>query len=150
MSIEQYRKRFFNLMESTMGDVRPLLNEQDDYALKYGASVTDCSSPGAVSFFKQKYPEVLKMASYADSKIGSRMNSGACAMKTSEGHIIKTSTATNLVPGTDENAVWFYAYNNGKTEIKYTNDYGIDPNPISFPKTFEEFKKWFDSVGFMG
>ena len=29
MSIEQYRKRFFNLMESTMGDVRPLINEQD-------------------------------------------------------------------------------------------------------------------------
>lgn len=27
MSIEQYRKRFFNLMESTMGDVRPLISE---------------------------------------------------------------------------------------------------------------------------
>jgi hypothetical protein len=27
-NIEQYRKRFFNLMESTMGDVKPLISEQ--------------------------------------------------------------------------------------------------------------------------
>ena len=27
-SIENYKKRFFNLMESTMGDVRPLITEQ--------------------------------------------------------------------------------------------------------------------------
>jgi len=27
-NIEQYRKRFFNLMESTMGDVRPIISEQ--------------------------------------------------------------------------------------------------------------------------
>jgi hypothetical protein len=26
--IEQYKNRFFNLMESTMGDVKPLINEQ--------------------------------------------------------------------------------------------------------------------------
>lgn len=26
--IEQYKKRFYNLMESTMGDVKPLINEQ--------------------------------------------------------------------------------------------------------------------------
>jgi hypothetical protein len=28
-NIEQYRKRFYNLMESTMGDVKPLINEDD-------------------------------------------------------------------------------------------------------------------------
>jgi hypothetical protein len=28
-NIEQYKKRFFNLMESTMGDVKPLINEQE-------------------------------------------------------------------------------------------------------------------------
>jgi hypothetical protein len=27
-NIEQYKQRFFNLMESTMGDVKPLINEQ--------------------------------------------------------------------------------------------------------------------------
>ena len=27
-NIEQYRKRFYGLMESTMGDVKPLINEQ--------------------------------------------------------------------------------------------------------------------------
>lgn len=27
MNIEQYKKRFYNLMESTMGDVKPLINE---------------------------------------------------------------------------------------------------------------------------
>ena len=29
-NIEQYKNRFFNLMESTIGDVRPLISEQDD------------------------------------------------------------------------------------------------------------------------
>ncbi len=29
-NIEQYKKRFFNLMESTMGDVKPLINEDED------------------------------------------------------------------------------------------------------------------------
>ena len=28
MNVEQYKKRFYNLMESTMGDVKPLINEQ--------------------------------------------------------------------------------------------------------------------------
>ena len=28
-NIENYRQRFFNLMESTMGDVKPLINEQE-------------------------------------------------------------------------------------------------------------------------
>jgi hypothetical protein len=28
-NIEQYKKRFYNLMESSMGDVRPLISEQD-------------------------------------------------------------------------------------------------------------------------
>jgi hypothetical protein len=27
-NIEQYRKRFYGLMESTMGDVKPLINEE--------------------------------------------------------------------------------------------------------------------------
>ena len=34
MDIEQYRSRFFNLMESTMGDVKPLINEIDDMVKK--------------------------------------------------------------------------------------------------------------------
>jgi hypothetical protein len=29
-NIEQYKKRFFNLMESTIGDIRPLINEQGE------------------------------------------------------------------------------------------------------------------------
>lgn len=28
MNIEQYKNRFFNLMESTIGDAKPLINEQ--------------------------------------------------------------------------------------------------------------------------
>ena len=28
MNIEQYKKKFYNLMESTMGDVKPLISEQ--------------------------------------------------------------------------------------------------------------------------
>ena len=41
MNIEQYKRRFFNLMESTIGDVKPLITEQtntDDikeYKCKY-------------------------------------------------------------------------------------------------------------------
>ena len=30
-NIEQYRKRFNSLLESTMGDVRPLISEQDEF-----------------------------------------------------------------------------------------------------------------------
>jgi len=29
-NINEYKKRFYNLMESTLGDVRPLISEQDD------------------------------------------------------------------------------------------------------------------------
>ena len=29
-NIEKYKERFFNLMESTMGDVKPLINEQEN------------------------------------------------------------------------------------------------------------------------
>jgi hypothetical protein len=29
-NIEQYKNRFFNLMESTIGDVKPLISEQTD------------------------------------------------------------------------------------------------------------------------
>ena len=29
MNVEQYKKRFYNLMESTMGDVKPLINEEE-------------------------------------------------------------------------------------------------------------------------
>ena len=34
MNVEQYKKRFYNLMESTMGDVKPLINEIDDMVKK--------------------------------------------------------------------------------------------------------------------
>ena len=34
MNVEQYRKRFYNLMESTMGNVKPLINEIDDMVKK--------------------------------------------------------------------------------------------------------------------
>ena len=30
-NIENYKQRFYNLMESTMGDVKPLISEQIDY-----------------------------------------------------------------------------------------------------------------------
>jgi hypothetical protein len=33
-NVEQYKKRFFTLMESEMGDVKPLINEQDNSDLK--------------------------------------------------------------------------------------------------------------------
>ena len=34
MNVEQYKKRFYNLMESTMGDVKPVINEIDDMVKK--------------------------------------------------------------------------------------------------------------------
>lgn len=52
MNIEQYKNRFYNLMESTMGDVKPLITESetnklegfrltDVYFPKYGLDPTD-------------------------------------------------------------------------------------------------------------
>ncbi len=55
-NIEQYKKRFFNLMESTMGDVKPLINEQDASAdeQKYQSLYNAVSGLGtnAEEFFK--------------------------------------------------------------------------------------------------
>ena len=43
MNVEQYKKRFFNLMESTIGDVKPLINEQTKLKLKDGHYFADGS-----------------------------------------------------------------------------------------------------------
>jgi hypothetical protein len=44
----------------------------------------------------------------------------------------------------------FSALKNGKTSITYNNDYGVDPTPIPFPRTFSEFKRWFDNIKMLG
>ena len=49
-NIEQYKNRFFNLMESTIGDVRPLISEQ---------SVSGDTKQIAGPFFK-KGEEIIK------------------------------------------------------------------------------------------
>ena len=44
MNIEQYRNRFYNLMESTMGDVKPLITESETNKLE-GFRLTDVYFP---------------------------------------------------------------------------------------------------------
>jgi hypothetical protein len=90
------------------------------------------------------------MAEYADDKVGSTMNRGIYAFKDKNGMYIRTSEGTSIIPMTDDNMVTFSVMNNGTTKIEYFNDFGVDPTPISIPKTFEQFKKWFDSVGIFG
>jgi hypothetical protein len=127
------------------------LTESDLIKVIKKVILEEANSDNAESLFRTKYPEVVKMIEYADQKVGSTMNSGAYYWKDGSGMYAKTSAAggVNLL-GADDNTLIFTALNNGQTSITYSNDYGIDPTPIPFPKTFNEFKTWFDSVGMFG
>ena len=43
-NIEQYKKRFFNLMESEMGNVKPLINEDDSSFCDWD-NISTCKKP---------------------------------------------------------------------------------------------------------
>ena len=131
-------KRIIRLTESDLTRiVRRVISEQED-------------DENVLNYFQKKYPEVIKMAEYADDKVGSTMNRGIYAFKDKNGMYIRTSEGTSIIPMTDDNMVTFSVMNNGTTKIEYFNDFGVDPTPISIPKTFEQFKKWCDSVGIFG
>jgi len=58
-NIEQYRNRFNSLLESTMGDVRPLISEQDDVTTQtanYDKNYFVTKKTGAVSFDNYGFP----------------------------------------------------------------------------------------------
>jgi hypothetical protein len=58
-NIEQYKNRFFNLMESTIGDVRPLIGEQS----VSGDTISGDTKQIAGPFFK-KGEEIIKYYVY--------------------------------------------------------------------------------------
>ncbi len=58
MNVEQYKKRFYNLMESTMGDVKPLITESETnklegFKLVYAKFNPILSDPSADSNFQK-------------------------------------------------------------------------------------------------
>jgi TRAP-type C4-dicarboxylate transport system substrate-binding protein len=107
-------------------------------------------SQDAEKFFRKKYPTVIEMAEYADNKVGSTMNRGLSFLSDNNGFYIKTSSQSKINPLADDNQLMFSALKNGKTSITYNNDYGVDPTPIPFPRTFSEFKRWFDNIKMLG
>ncbi len=132
-------KRIIRLTESDLARlVRRVIKEEQD------------NDQNVLNAFQRKYPEVIKMAEYADNKIGSTMNRGIYSFKDKNGMYIRTSEGSSIIPMTDSDMVTFSLMNNGTTKIEYVNNLGVDPTPIPFPKTLEQFKKWFDSVGVFG
>ena len=61
-NIEQYKERFYNLMESTMGDVRPLISEQSETSpqLPPSAPSPDISKPISITAKEIEYLKKLK------------------------------------------------------------------------------------------
>jgi hypothetical protein len=61
-NIEQYKERFYNLMESTMGDVRPLISEQSETSpqLPPSAPSPDNSKPISITAKEIEYLKKLK------------------------------------------------------------------------------------------
>jgi hypothetical protein len=55
-NIEQYKKRFYNLMESTMGDVRPIISEQPTTPPRPGTSSKPTTPPSSVTPYKPTTP----------------------------------------------------------------------------------------------
>jgi hypothetical protein len=63
-NIKDYRERFFNLMESTIGDVKPLLSEQ----VKLEGRNVILNNDGTVTIYNQKnIPQKIKFS--VESKI---------------------------------------------------------------------------------
>jgi len=65
-NIEQYKERFYNLMESTMGDVRPLINEStltksEESFIKSKAEKFQQNSSSC--WDSKKYPNLMKATS---------------------------------------------------------------------------------------
>ena len=94
---------------------------------------------------KSKFPEIYKMALYADGKMGSVMNRGLSCMKDKMGYTINTSSSSSLNPLADEDSCTFSIPFNGKTKVECTKSYGVDRTLSPLPQTFGEFKRWFDS-----
>ena len=63
--IEQYKKRFYNLMESTMGDVKPLINEegQQDYD-HFGKIIVPQMKKAGFKFVDESKIMPLEMCKY--------------------------------------------------------------------------------------
>lgn len=103
----------------------------------------------AKNFFIKKYPEVIKMADYADRNMSHRNYTGVYYDKDDKGYYVTTTpTLKNKI--VDDEFIKFSVLNNGTTKVEFIQQYGVDPTPIPIPKSFEAFKKWFDSVGIFG
>jgi hypothetical protein len=65
-NIEQYKNRFFNLMESTIGDVRPLISEQDDVPPRKEVETITLDTP--TGKFLMEKGKIYKMTNDIDNK----------------------------------------------------------------------------------
>ena len=59
-TIRDYKKRFYNLMESTIGDVKPLIMEQSGTTQTTGGTVTTGATSGGTQTQKSMRPIINK------------------------------------------------------------------------------------------
>jgi len=96
-NIEQYKKRFYNLMESTMGDVRPIISEQPTQQPKmtdtqyFMNKVVVSDTQAILDKFKGK-------SMYLYNKNGTCQSSGSRNVVFIDGKVAKTEEYTSGVP----------------------------------------------------
>ena len=143
-------KKIIRLTESDLTRiVRRVISEQVRLDHGYDASTKELDD--AKNFFIKKYPQVIKMADYANRNMSHRNNykNSVYYDKDDKGYYVTTTpTLKNQI--VDDGFIKFSVLNNGTTKVEYTQRYGVDPDSITIPKSFDEFKKWFDSVGIFG
>ena len=96
-NIEQYKERFYNLMESTMGDVRPIISEQPTQQPK----MTDSSyfmNKIVVSDTQAILDKFIGKSMYLYSKNGTCQSSGGKNVVFIDGKVAKTEEYTSGVP----------------------------------------------------
>jgi hypothetical protein len=97
-NIEQYRKRFYNLMESTMGDVRPIISEQPTQQPR----MTDTSyfmNKIVVSDTQAILNKFIGKTMYLYNKNGTCQSSGGKNVVFIDGKPAKVEEYTSGVPG---------------------------------------------------
>ena len=133
MSVEQYRKRFFNLMESTMGDVRPLIKESPSNEILNG---------------EIKYPLKTYNGEYYVSSDGEKIPNGKGIMKYKDGGVENGEFKDGEFLDPDPKSVERKKIYSDKSTHKYTSR-EYDPSKgisaICGGSEYDECQKWLNS-----
>jgi hypothetical protein len=123
LKLEQ--RRFTQLLESTMGNVKPLINEQDSPHKKY---------PRYHDKNGNMIGDLGKMENYA-MDVWRKEDGGS-----SFGIDVDFTSDTSSLTNGGRKVVWDFKQN----KIFFEKDLKFDPNPLPLNSNFNTFKTWFD------